>query len=243
MGVAEAAAAAAGRDRDLPDGDEVGQQLAGLVVVDRRAGRDLEGQVVAGRAVPPGPLAAATGVRLEVVLVAEVAERGLAGIDQQPDRSAAAAVAAVRAAARHMGLVPERRGSVAAVTGLDEDRDAVEEHQADCRIRSAGSPPRSPDRADRRPGTAVASSALLQADDATGRRGSEIDAAGSPACRRPRPGRARPRSGGAGRSRCRSSRPARPAAPRPTDWPRPTVIDDMWLYVVNRFEPWAIQTW
>ena len=32
--------------------------------------------------------------------------------------------------------------------------------------------------------------------------------------------------------------PTRPICwPRPTDWPRPTETDDMWLYVVYRFEP------
>ena len=81
--VAEAAAPAAGDHRALADGDEVRQQLPGLVGVDRRAGRDVEGQVVAGLAVPAGPRAATAGRRPEMVPVVEVAEGGLAGIDPQ----------------------------------------------------------------------------------------------------------------------------------------------------------------
>ena len=61
-------------------------------------------QVVAGLAVPPRALAATAGRRLEVVLVLEVAERRLAGVDAQVDRAAAAAVAAVGPAARDVGL-------------------------------------------------------------------------------------------------------------------------------------------
>ena len=103
-----------------PTRDEVGDQLAGRVVEDGRPGRDVEDEVVAGLAVPPRALAAAAGVGLEVVLVLEVAERRLAGVDAQVDRAAAAAVTAVGAAARDVGLAPERRGPVAAVAGTDE---------------------------------------------------------------------------------------------------------------------------
>ena len=42
VGVAEAAAPAARDERRLADRDEVREQLAGLVVVDGRAGRDVE---------------------------------------------------------------------------------------------------------------------------------------------------------------------------------------------------------
>ena len=123
-----------------PTRDEVGEQLAGGVVVDRRARRDGQGQVVAGLAVAARARPAAAGRRLEVVLVAEVAERRLAGVDAQVDRAAAAAVAAVRTAARHVRLAPERRRAVAAVAGADADLHAVEEH----RRRSSHSPGRKP---------------------------------------------------------------------------------------------------
>ena len=48
VGVAETAASAARDHRVLADGDEVRQELAGLVGVDRGAGRHVEDQVVAG---------------------------------------------------------------------------------------------------------------------------------------------------------------------------------------------------
>ena len=127
--VAEAAAPAAGDHRALADGDEVRQQLPGLVDVDRRAGRNVEGQVVAGLAVPPGPRAATAGRRPEMVPVVEVAERRLAGIDAQVDRAAATAVAAIGSAARDVRLLPEGRGPVAAITGADPDLHPVEKHQ------------------------------------------------------------------------------------------------------------------
>ena len=88
----------------LPDRDEVGEQRAGLVVVDGRA-RAGPSRIRSSPALPwrRARVAAAAGRRPEVVLVAEVAERGLAGVDAEVDRAAAAAVAAVGAAARARG--------------------------------------------------------------------------------------------------------------------------------------------
>ncbi len=153
VGVAEAAAAAARDHRLLADRDEVGDQLAGLVVVDGRPGRDRRGPGPSP-ALPwrREPLAAAAGRRLEVVLEPEVAERRLAGIDPQVDRAAAPAVAAVRAAARDVGLPAEGRGPVAAVAGTDPDLHAVEEHQGDSRTADRG------DRRDGGPGSGAATS-------------------------------------------------------------------------------------
>src|SRR4029079_17679842 len=136
VGVAEAAPPAACDRGFLTDGDEIRQQLPRLVVVDGRAGRDGGRQVGAGRAVPTRAFAAPAGRGLEVVLVPEVAEGRLPGVAAERDRAAATAVAAIRATAGNVGLAPERRGSATAVAGLDEDRDPVEEHRSDCRIRS-----------------------------------------------------------------------------------------------------------
>ena len=140
MRVAQTAAAAAGDHRLLADGHEVGDQRAGLVVDDGGPGRDVEDEVVAGLAVPPRAGAAAARRRLEVVAVLEVAQGRLAGIDAQVDRAAAAAVAAVGATARDMGLAPERRGAIAARAGMDPDLHAVKEHRG-ILARSAGSRP------------------------------------------------------------------------------------------------------
>ena len=78
VGVAEPAAPAAGDHRLLAGRDEVGEQGARLVVEHGGPGRHVEDQVVARLAVPARAGAAATGRRLEVVPVLEVAERGLA---------------------------------------------------------------------------------------------------------------------------------------------------------------------
>ena len=129
----EPATTAARDHRALTDGDEVRQQLAGLVEVDRGAGRDVEGQVVAGPAVPPRARAPAAGGRPEVVPMVEVAQGRLPGIDPQVDRAATTAVAAVGAAARDVRLLPEGRGPVATVTGADPDLHAVEEHRGHSR--------------------------------------------------------------------------------------------------------------
>ena len=195
MRVAEAAAPAAGDHRGLAGHDEVGEQAARLVVECRRARRDVEVQVVAGRAVAPGPLAAAAGRRPEVVLVAEVAERRLAGVDAEVDRPATAAVAAVGAAARDVRLAPERRRSVTARAGRHPDLDAVEEHRADSTDQPA---------ADARAETGgPASGVRLEVDQ-------RVDAGAAV----PDRARATPRSGGADPSRCPSS------PTRPTCWPR-----------------------
>ena len=131
--VAEPAAAAARDHRRLADGDEVRQQLPGLVEVDRGPGRDVEGQVVAGPAVTSGAGPPAAGGGPEVMPVVEVAEGRLAGIDPQEDRAAAAAVAAIRSTAWDVRLLPEGRGPVATITGADPDLHAVEEHRGHSR--------------------------------------------------------------------------------------------------------------
>ena len=122
------------RDHDLlPDRDQVREQRPGLAVEDGRARRDREVQVLAGLAVPLLALAATAGRRVEVVLEAEVVERGLPGVDAEVDRAAAAAVAAVGTAAGDVGLAPHRRRAVAARAGAHEDPDIIEEHRVDCR--------------------------------------------------------------------------------------------------------------
>ena len=78
------------------------------------------------------------GVAAEVVLVAEVVERGLAGVDAEVDGAAATAVAAVGSAARDVGLAAHRRRAVAARTGTHGDPDVVEEHRRHCRTGPRG---------------------------------------------------------------------------------------------------------
>ena len=141
MRVPEAASSAAGDHRALADRNEIGDQRARFVLVDRGAGRHVEDEVVTGLAVPARLRAATAGRRPEVVAVVEVAERRLAGIDPEVDRAATAAVAAIGTAARDVRLLPEGRGPVATITGADPDLHAVEEHRGHSRT-AAGDPRR-----------------------------------------------------------------------------------------------------
>ena len=113
-------------DRDfLVGGNQIGDERPGRVVDHGSAGRHGQDEVVAGLAMTARAGAAAAGGRSKVMGVAEVAQRRLPGIDAEGQRAAASAVAAVRAAARNVGLTPERRRAVAAVTGPDPDLDPV----------------------------------------------------------------------------------------------------------------------
>ena len=138
MRVAEAAAATARHDRLLAGRNEIGEERARLVLQHGSPGRDVEDEVVAGLAVPPGPCAAPTRGRLEVVAVLEVAERRLSGIDAEVHRPASTTVAAVGSTARHVGLLAEGRGPVATIAGADPDLHAVEEHRGHSRTSRPG---------------------------------------------------------------------------------------------------------
>jgi hypothetical protein len=60
-------------------------------------------------------------------MMAQVAERGHAGIDDQHDRSARATVSSIGSASRNVGLVPKRGRSVAAGAAGNEDPSLVSE--------------------------------------------------------------------------------------------------------------------
>jgi hypothetical protein len=143
VSVAEATAATTRDQRLLARGDEIGQQLACRVVEDRRAWRHREVEILAGLAVPPRALAPTARLGLEVMGVAEVAQRRLAGVDADEHGAAAAAVSAVRPAARDVRLATEGRGAVAATSRADPDFHAVEEHRPNVLTRSGRNPARS----------------------------------------------------------------------------------------------------
>ena len=128
MDVAQTASAAARDHHVLVARDKVGDQVAAGQVAHDRARRNVEGQVVAGLAVPPRTRAATAVVGLEMVPVAVVAKHRLARVDDQVDAPATAAVAAVGTAARHVGLASEGRRAVATVAGADGDRHLVKKH-------------------------------------------------------------------------------------------------------------------
>ena len=128
MDVAQTAAATPGDDQLLLTRDEIGQQVAARCVAHDRSRRDREMQVLAGLAVALGAGAAPAGLGPEVVLDAIVAQHRLARVHVQVDRAAAAAIAAVGPAARHVRLAPERSRTVATVATANGYRYLIEKH-------------------------------------------------------------------------------------------------------------------
>src|SRR5262247_3800699 len=115
MGVAEAALTAAREHRPLTYIGEVREQGLAILLVDLRAGRHLEHDIVAARAVAVLAHAAAAVLGFEMLLVA-VVDEGVEPIDRLHDHVAAlAAVAAVRPAELDEFLAPERHAAVPAV--------------------------------------------------------------------------------------------------------------------------------
>src|SRR5262245_36418933 len=115
MGVAEAALAAARDHRPLTYIGEVCEQGLAVLLVDLRAGRHLEHDIVAARAVAVLAHAAAAVLGFEMLLVAVIDER-VEPVDRLYDHVAAlAAVAAVRPAELNEFLAPERHAAVPAV--------------------------------------------------------------------------------------------------------------------------------
>src|SRR3954470_12769978 len=95
MRVAEAASPPARDYRALADCDEIRDELPGLVEIDSSPGRDVEGQVLAGFAVPSRSRAPTAGRRTEVMPVVEVTKRRLTGIDAEVDRATPTSIAAI----------------------------------------------------------------------------------------------------------------------------------------------------
>ena len=127
--VAQAAPAAASDHQRLLADHQVGQQVATLGVAHDRARRHVQVQVLACLAVLLRARAAGARLGPEVVLMAVVAEHGLARVDPEVNRAAAAAIAAVWPAARNVRLAPEGRGAVATVAGENGDRHLIKEHR------------------------------------------------------------------------------------------------------------------
>src|SRR5215470_6160429 len=116
MGVAEAALAAARDHRPLSHVGEVGEQGLAVLLVDLRAGRHVEHDIVAVRAVAVLAHAAAAVPGFEMLLVAVIDER-IEPVDRLHDHVAAlAAVAAVARADIHLGFIEEFHDARYAIT-------------------------------------------------------------------------------------------------------------------------------
>ena len=128
--VAEAAIAAGGKSIALPDLGQVTDQRLVVVLVDLRAGRDLQRHVGALGAGHVAAHAVHAGLGLEMLLVAVVDQRVQAVDRLDPDVAAAPAVAAVRPAELDEFLAAERHRASAAVAGAYVDFRLVEEFHA-----------------------------------------------------------------------------------------------------------------
>ena len=127
-GIAAPAHSAARCHLSLLRSHEVRDQLAGRGVRHQGADRHLQLDIgavgamflVAGAILPPAGLVIAP--------VAEIDERRQVRIRDHDHAAAAAAVPPVGAAARDVLFAPEADGAVAAVAGLDVDRNLVNKH-------------------------------------------------------------------------------------------------------------------
>src|SRR5690606_34730526 len=97
---------------------EIGQALAGVGVEHHGADRHAEHEVLAAAAVLILVAAVLAARRLVVAPVLEVEQRAELRVGDQDDAAAVTAVAAGRAAARHVRLAAEGDAAVAAVAGL-----------------------------------------------------------------------------------------------------------------------------
>src|SRR5688572_7203329 len=138
MPVAAPALAGARDDDALVRLVEVGQQHVLVGVVDQRARRDGNDQVLTALAEFLLAHAGLAARGAPVVLAGEVEQRVLVDVGHEHDRPAVATVTPVGPALGHVLLAPERHAAVAAVTGLDVNRGFIDEHDAnDTRERSA----------------------------------------------------------------------------------------------------------
>ena len=101
--------------------------VAGVGVGDHGADRHAQHDVVGAVAVLVGAAAVLAALRAMDAREAVVDQRVDVAIGDGEDAAAAAAVAAVGSAARHVLLAPERRGAVAAVAGDHLDVRFVDE--------------------------------------------------------------------------------------------------------------------
>src|SRR5207302_6204699 len=107
------------------------------LLVHQRADRHRELEVGAAVSRPVRALAVVAAPRAEFGMEAVVDERvGVRARDDE-DRSAVAAVAAARAAARHELLAPEREAAAPAMAGRDVDVDFVYKHTIGERVNRA----------------------------------------------------------------------------------------------------------
>src|SRR5262249_42875673 len=108
---------------------QLAQDEAGIPLAGDGPDGDPEHQVLGIGAVLVGAAAVLAPTRRVLPAIAKVEQGGETLVGLEKDGGAAPAVAAVRSAARHVLLAAEAHAAAAAVTGLDEDVDLVDEHR------------------------------------------------------------------------------------------------------------------
>jgi hypothetical protein len=113
----------------LSRGDQVGQDLIGLIIEDDGADRKGHHHILSGSSGAIGRASLATDFCFVMFLVPEVEERGHTRRRFKHDITAVAAVATVRPAARHEFFAPKTACAVAAAAGFDMDTDFIDKHR------------------------------------------------------------------------------------------------------------------
>jgi hypothetical protein len=120
---------------------EVGDERAGRLIANHGADRHAKLDVATGTPVFVGARAPAAVFRAVDARIAVIDERIDIAIGPRPDAAAAAAVAAIGSAARHVLLAPKARHAVAAAAGMNFDLRLVDELHA-ARATNKKAPPR-----------------------------------------------------------------------------------------------------
>ena len=119
--VAKATLSTAGEQDRLTVGVEVGDDLAGVLVGDHRADRNVQGDIAAALAVAIARAAVFASLREELAGVAILDQGVEVAVGDDVNTTAASAVSPVRAAFRFVLFAPERDDAVAAIAGGNID--------------------------------------------------------------------------------------------------------------------------
>jgi len=145
-GVAASTSAAARDEHALTVGREIGKRRqftrVRIFVEHQGADWDWNLQIVSAMARLVGSLAVRAALGVELGMVAKIDQRVLGRSCDDIDRTAGAAIAAIRAATGHELLATETEAPVAAIAGADVDVHLVDEHPFQyegSRLRAQGS--------------------------------------------------------------------------------------------------------
>jgi len=128
MGVAVSSASAARHDYLIAHGFQVTQQVAIVAIMNHRAGRNLDYQILAASPEAIGALAVLAAVCSPMTLMREVRQVGMTFGSANHDATPVAAVTAVGPAPRRIFFPAKTEAAVASIPSSHKDGDAVDEH-------------------------------------------------------------------------------------------------------------------